>query len=130
MRRSQFVLVFVLIFSILPASLSAQQSTQTVQVPTRDQQAVTVLGQALAAMGNMLPADSVATGTITIVEGARTQEGTIRIATRGQDQSVEHITTPNEERVVVYSHLAATETRGGKTKASSLELAASSQTPD
>jgi outer membrane lipoprotein-sorting protein len=81
-------------------------------------------------MGGTLPADSVATGTVTIVEGSRTEEGTIRVASRGSDQSVEDITLTNDHRVVVYSRLAAAETRGGKTVAATFELSASSQTPD
>jgi hypothetical protein len=129
MRRSLTV-AFLAVLSVLPFSLFAQQSTQTATPPQRDQQAVAVLQQSFAAMGGALPADSVATGTVTLVEGSSTTEGTIRVATRGPDQSLEDITLPDDRRTVVYSRLAAAETRAGITKAARLELAASSQTPD
>jgi outer membrane lipoprotein-sorting protein len=129
MRRSPAIALLVVLL-VLPVALIAQQANQTVTPPTRDPQAVSVLQQAFAALGNKLPADSVATGTVTIVEGSSKDDGTIRIATRSHDQSVEDITLPNDHRVVVYSRLAATETRGGKTKTASLELSLSSQTPD
>jgi hypothetical protein len=128
--RRPFAVTLLVFLSALPLSLLAQQSTNTAAAPTRDQRAVSVLQQSFAAMGNTLPADSVATGTVTIVEGSSTKEGTIRVATRGPDQSLEDITLPTDHRVVVYSRLAAAETRGGKTKVATLELAASSQTPD
>jgi hypothetical protein len=60
----------------LPASQQAAQSPSA--APVRDPQAVAALRQAFAAMGGRLPADTVATGTITIVEGSRTETGTIR----------------------------------------------------
>ena len=129
MRRSLTVATLVILFA-LPLSLLAQQSSQSATPPQRDQQAVSVLQQSFAAMGGALPADSVATGTVTLVEGSSTTEGTIRVATRGPDQSIEDITLPNDRRVVVYSRLAAAETRAGTTKVARLELAASSQTPD
>jgi hypothetical protein len=129
MRRS-FAVAFLVVLSALPFSLFAQQSTQTATPPQRDPQAVSVLQQSFAAMGGALPADSVATGTVTLVEGSSTPEGTISISTRGIDQSIENITLPNDQRIVVYSRLAAAETRAGKTKVAPLELALSSQTPD
>jgi outer membrane lipoprotein-sorting protein len=129
MRRS-LVIVFLTVFFGLPISLLAQQSTQTATTPARDPQAVAVLQQSFAAMGKTLPADSVATGTVTIVEGSRTEEGTIRVATRGPDQSIEDITTSSDHRVVVYTQLLAAETKAGATKLLSFEASATSQAPD
>jgi hypothetical protein len=129
MRRSVAVAILT-IFVFAPFSLFAQQSTPSATPPQRDPQAVSVLQQSFAAMGGALPADSVATGTISLVEGSSTPQGTISISTRGIDQSLEDITLPNDHRIVVYSRLAAAETRAGKTKVTSLELALSSQTPD
>jgi hypothetical protein len=130
MRRSRLAPVFVVLFSVLPFSLLAQQKAQTAVAPTRDPQALAVLQQSFTAMGKTLPADSVATGTVLLVEGSSNLEGTIRIVTRGADQSIEDITLENDHRVVVYSRLAAKETRAGKTSVASLELSLSSQTPD
>jgi hypothetical protein len=129
MRRSLTVAFLVFLFA-LPASLLAQQSVQTPAPPPRDQQAVAVLQQCFAAMGGALPADSVATGTVTIIEGSRTEEGTLRVATRGSDQSVEDITTPNDHRVVVYSRLSAAQTSDGATKLLSFAASATSHSPD
>jgi len=129
MRRSPAYTILAFLF-LLPVSLLAQQTPQTAKAPVRDQQAIAVLQQSFAAMGRTLPADSLATGTVTIVEGSNTHEGTIRITTRGHDQSLEDITTSTDHRIVVYSRLSATETKGGKTVAASFELSASSQSPD
>lgn len=129
MRRS-FAVAILIIISALPDSLIAQQSAQTATAPTRDPQAIGVLRQALAAMGGSLPADSVATGTVTIIEGSRTEEGTIRVATRGPDQSVEDITTPGDRRVLVYSRLSGAQTSAGATRLLSFEAAATSHSSD
>lgn len=129
MRHSLAVAVLSFL-SVIPVSVLAQQGVQLPTAPARDQQAVVVLQQSFAAMGRTLPTDSVATGTITLVEGSRTEEGTIRITSRSHDQSLEDITTPTDHRVIVYSRLAAAETKAGKTKAASLELSLNSQTPD
>lgn len=129
MRRSYTVLLLV-VLSVVPVSLLGQQSPQTVAAPQRDQQAISILQQAFAAMGKTLPSDSVTTGTVTIVAGSRTESGSIRILTRGPDQSLEEIQTEVTHRIVVYSRYFAAETNGSTTKALSVELSASSQCPD
>jgi hypothetical protein len=129
MRRSPAVTLLV-VLTVLPVGLIAQQANQTVTPPTRDPQAFTVLQRAFAAMGNALPADSVAMGTITIVAGTQTETGTIRIQTRGTDQSMEDINTDLTHRKVVYSHFAASETKGSVSKKMSLQLALTSQPLD
>jgi hypothetical protein len=117
--------------SLIPASLSAQQPASTsVGRPTNDPQAVSILRQALTAMGGAPPTDSVATGTVTIVAGSTTENGTIRILTRASDQSAEHIQFGGEAHAVIFSRGQANEVVRGATKASSLELAASSHSPD
>jgi hypothetical protein len=78
-------------------------------------------------MGGTVPADSVATGTVTITAGSTTESGTIRIQTRGTDQSAESLTTPSISRAVVYSHGDAKEMAGTVIAQPSLELAVSSQ---
>ena len=126
MRRSLAVAVFV-ILSALPVSLLAQQLTQTTTAPTRDQQAIAVLQQSFAAMGKTLPADSVATGMVTIIAGTRTETGTIRILTRGSDQTIEELDTDLGRRKLVYSRLIATEVEDTVTHKLSGQLAATSQ---
>src|SRR5271156_4828124 len=104
----------------LSASLSAQQTTSTSGPPvTRDAQAVLILGQALAVMGGAPPTDSVATGTIAIVAGSKSDDGTIRTLTRGADQSAEHIQLHGEADGVIYSRGQANEVVRGATRVSS-----------
>jgi hypothetical protein len=80
-------------------------------------------------MGGTVPADSVATGKVTIVEGSTTETGTIRILTRGLNQTVESIGTAQGSRAEVFSQGRASHKEGGVEKPASLELAASSQSP-
>jgi hypothetical protein len=124
MRRCFAVASLQFLF-VLPISLFAQQSSTA-----REPQAIAVLQKAVAAMGNTLPADSVATGTVTLVEGSRTEEGTIRIATRGADQTSEDITLPSGQRVVVYSNGDAKEITGSQSANPPLQLIVTDQCPD
>jgi hypothetical protein len=117
------------LFSVLLLlSLVTLAAAQT--VPPRDPQAVAVLVSAFKALGGNLPADSVATGNIQIVAGSRTETGTIRILTRGFDQTVEDIQTAETHRSVVYSKGLATQVDGSTAKPLQLELAVTSQSPD
>ena len=128
-------LAAVLLFActVNPAFLVAQQSGRAVtppSAPVRDAQAVSILTQAIGAMGGAAPSDSVATGTVTIVAGSTNDDGTIRILTRGADQSAEHINLRSEASSVIYSRGQANEVLHGATKVSFMELAMSSQSPD
>jgi hypothetical protein len=104
--------------------LSGQQAP-----PQRDPQALLLLQRALAVLGRTVPADSVATGSVALVEGSKSESGTIRILTRGLDQSAEQIQTPDESRSIVYSQGRGNRIDNSGTTAFTLELAASSQTP-
>src|SRR5437667_11996911 len=84
---------------------SPQQFATVVQ---RDPQALAVLQSSIASMG-ALPADSNATGTVTIVEGSSTSAGTIQIQTRGLDQSSEQLQLPSASRLLIYSKGEAAE---------------------
>ena len=74
-----------------PSTSPPAGSRQVFQLPftppsiVRDQQALTVLQNAISAMGNAVPGDSVATGSVTIVAGTKTDDGTVRITTRGTE---------------------------------------------
>jgi hypothetical protein len=81
-------------------------------------------------MGGTAPEDSLATGTVSIVEGSRTESGTIRILTRGVDQSAEHVELSGVTRSVIHSRGESNEIVRGTVKWSPLELAATSQCPD
>lgn len=123
MPVSRPVLLFVSIL-VLSRGLAAQQT------PQRDAQAVAILQQSLVAMGGTVPTDSVATGTITVVAGSTSETGTIRILSRGVDQSAEQIQTTAGNRAVIYSRGFANEVRGTTVKSLQLELVVTSQSPD
>jgi hypothetical protein len=96
-----------------------------------DPQAAAALQRSLTAMGPRLPSDSVASGLVIIVAGSQTQSGSVRILTRGVDQSFEEITTPLGIRQSVFSRgAAASATEGAQLNQLPIELALSSQSPD
>lgn len=117
----RFFRSFVYLSFFIPTLCSAQQPIK------RDAQAVAVLTQSLAAMGGTVPADSTAIGKITLTEGSKIQTGTIRILTRGTDESFDEIQTADERRAIRYSRGSSKEAAGDIEKRSSLEWAASAQ---
>ncbi len=127
--RTRSLALLSLIAALLGPVAFAQQP------PTRDARALAVLGQALAAMGGSAPSDSLTEGTIEIVEGANNERGSIKILTRGLDQSAELIQTEKSRWSFVYSrHAAKEERQGGPMPLSvsgeaSWELAISAQSP-
>jgi hypothetical protein len=131
--RFRAFLLLISLFTLIAVcrAQSPPQSPPATQAatPVRDAQAIAALQQAFAAMGGTLPSDSVATGTVTIVEGSRTESGTIRILTRSVDQTIEDIQTPNDRRTVIYSRTKAAETVGGTTKLLRLESSAAKVSP-
>ena len=115
---------FSVLFSL---SLSLSLSLAAEQPPPRDLQAILLVQQLVGTMGGVLPQDSLATGTVTLMEGSTTEMGAIRILTRGFDQNREEIQTPESRRVVVHSRERAKEQKGGVVNGFSLELAISSR---
>ena len=109
---------------LISASIAAQTP------PPRDPQAVAILQHSLAAMGGVVPGDSVATGAIRLVAGSRIETGSIRILTRGLDQTAEHTDTQLGRRAVIYSRGLANEIEGAAVRRLQLELAVTSQSPD
>jgi len=86
---------------------------------------------ALKALGGAVPSDSVATGMVTIVAGTKIDNGTIRILTRGTNQTSEQIQLEDGTvDAVVYSKGQANEVVHGTVNPASLELASSSQSSD
>src|SRR3970282_1368534 len=96
-------------FAILLANLLFSVSVAAQQPLQRDPQAVAILQQSVAAMGGVVPSDSVATGTVVLVAGSKTEKGTIRILTRSLNQTAERIVTPEGQRAVIYAHYRAKE---------------------
>jgi hypothetical protein len=126
MRVARLLLSVLIVFSSSPR-LNSQQSTTSVQ---RDPQAIALLQQSVAAMASTTPADSSATGTITIVEGSTTQNGSIQILTLGTGQTSETLTLPSGQRAIVYSNGDAKETNGTQSSIPPLELSVTDQCPD
>jgi hypothetical protein len=112
---------------LVSAELNSQQTSPTVQ---RDAQAISVLQQAVAAMANSAPADSMATGTVTVVEGSTTQSGAIQILTLGTSQTAETITLPEGQRAVIYSNGASKEINGTQSSNPPMELVLTDQSTD
>jgi hypothetical protein len=123
---------WLLIFLFLTALSWGKQTSQQAPAPqaTRDPQAVAALQQAVAAMGAALPSDSVATGSVIVVAGTETDQGTIRILTRGTDQTLEQTDTPQAVRTEVFSQGQASETVGTAATPFPLERAATAQCRD
>jgi hypothetical protein len=120
------VLGFLLFALSMPARQPAPAQTTTA-APQRDPQALAILQTGLIALGGAVPSDTVATGTIQIVAGSKTDQGTIRILTRGLDQSLEEIDTPEGVHKIVFSRGMASETLGAATRKLSMQASASSQ---
>jgi len=97
------------------------------QTVIRDQQAVALLQGSVRAMGGTVPTDSVVTGNVTIVAGSQTSTGTIRILTRGTNQSSEQITLPQSTYSVTYSGGLADETINSATASVPFERTVTSQ---
>ncbi len=119
-----------LILSFPNVAASQHASSPTAPSPQRDPQALTILNQALTAMASSVPADSSATGTVTIVEGSSTQNGTIQILTRGTAQTAETITSSAGQRAIIYSKDDAKEINAGQSVNPPLELIVTDQSPD
>jgi hypothetical protein len=114
------LITVVLCFSALFSSFAQQGAAVPVQ-------ASAVLQKAVVVMGN-LPADSTASGSITMIDGSSDNSGTIDITTRGTDQTSELITVSNGVSKATYSRGSASDTQHLSTKSHfSLELAATTQ---
>lgn len=116
-----------LILSFPNVAASQHASSPTAPSPRRDPQALAVLQSSVAAMGNTLPADSTATGNVTITAGSETSQGTVRILTRGTNQTSIQFQTTNVNWSVIYSSGQASRVDTTGTSVLPMELAASSQ---
>jgi outer membrane lipoprotein-sorting protein len=116
----------VLLTLCLSASPGFAQQIAPPPSPPRDARAVAAAQQALTAMGGTVPGDSVASGTVTVTAGSLTETGTVRILTRGTDQSVEEFTLPGSRKLLTFSKGLAAENYNAETTPTSLERAASS----
>jgi hypothetical protein len=122
MFRLRRMILFVAA-TFLFASLSARAQVQ------RDAQAVTLVQNALAAMG-AVPNSSQATGTIALVAGPQTDSGTITIITSGTTQTSEQIASTYTNQTLIYSDSQANLDQGASVTPLQQELVVTSQCPD
>ena len=87
MKASRIRLFLVVGLLAVPTVCLAQQAV------TRDPQAALLVAKAVMAMGGTVPSNSLATGTVELVEGSLQESGTVRILTRGLDQTREEFQT-------------------------------------
>jgi hypothetical protein len=106
---------------------SQSSSQQTAPIVQRDPQAVAILQASLKAMGGTVPKDSVATGSIAIVAGSLTTNGTIRVLTRATRDTSEQLTIPGLTRTIIFSEGDAIQTENSTVTSFSMERAATSQ---
>ena len=123
------LLIIILCF-FLPALVAAQRSSAPAQAPQRDPQAIAILQQAVAAMASMVPTDSSASGTVTVVEGSTTQTGTIQILTLGMTQTSVTLDLPAGQRTVIYSDGTSKEIFGTQSSNPPLQSVLSDQSVD
>lgn len=130
--RSLFALFSVALLTFGPEIVFAQQSVPPPASlsPQRDPQALALLQQAVAAMTPTPPSDSSATGSVTVVEGSTTQQGTIQILTLGTTQTSETLSLPAGQRTVIYSNGASKEIFGPESTNPRLQSVLSDQTVD
>src|SRR5215469_12355148 len=97
--------------------------------PSQNAQAVSLLQQAIAAMGNM-PTDSTATGSVTITAGSSTAQGTVQIQTKGLAETSVQMTLPSGTQTIVYANRQAAQTAASTTSTLPMELTLTSQSPE
>lgn len=112
---------------ILQGAAAKTQAAGT--TPAQDPQAIAVLQQSVVAMGTTTPSDSTASGTITTVAGSLTENGTVKILTRGTDQTSEQIQTPHGS-TVIYSQGQASYGAGATPTQLPMERAVTTQCLD
>lgn len=113
MRSARPVLLAALWLLGAPAWGQANTQQSVPAQPTRDPQAVAALQQSVTSMGGKAPSDSTATGTVTTVLGTETEQGTIRMLSRGTQQTLVEVQTPKITQIDIFSNGEASETVGG-----------------
>jgi hypothetical protein len=99
------------------------------QTSQRDPAALALLTSAQTQMGAGTILDSLASGSITTTAGSLTEDGTVRLLTRGVDQTAERFVMPDATLALIFSRGLAIQKRDGVVQANSLELASTSLSP-
>jgi hypothetical protein len=114
-------------FLVVILSVYARQSSTA---PTKSAQAVSILQNSVTTMASAIPSDSVASGSIQIVAGSLTTQGTIRVSTKGSAESLVQVTTPQATNTVIFSNGQANALAASAVSVLPLELVVTSQAPD
>jgi len=109
----------------LEGSIFAQQTSTS--APQSSPQALTLLQQSLGAMAPTPPADSTASGSVTITAGSETAHGTVTVSTKGNTESYIQFQMSNATWSVIFANGQANRVESTVSTALPLELAASSQ---
>jgi outer membrane lipoprotein-sorting protein len=96
----------------------------------QDPQAVAILQASLNAMASTIPSDSTANGSMEIVAGSQTTEGTIQILTKGTAESLVQFTGPSVSTTLIYASGQANEVVNGAVNVLSLERIQTVQAPE
>jgi hypothetical protein len=112
---------------LIASLLNPQILSSTQPVVVRDPHAVALLQQSVTSMAPTPPADSAATGTVTIDAGSQTSQGTVNILTRGSAETSIQVQTPVESWSVIYADGQANRIDSTATTVLPLELSLSSQ---
>lgn len=124
-RPCGFLVLITLFSGILP--VFGQSSSP----PVRDPQAVSIIQQSISAMGQGVPSDSTATGTVTLTAGSLVDSGTITILTRGTSQTSEQMQTQSGGyQAINYSNGQASQLQETTSNSLQMELVVTSQSPD
>ena len=105
------------IFLVIPPAYAQQPST----APTQDPQAISIVQKSVNAMASAVPSDSTANGSMEIVAGSQTTEGTVQILTKGTAESSVQSTGPSVTTTLIYANGQANETVNGAVNVLSLE---------
>jgi hypothetical protein len=78
-------------------------------------------------MTSSVPSDSSATGTLQIIDGSQTSEGTVGILTKGSGESLVQLTTPNFTQTLIFANGQANQVVGTTVSVLSLERTQTTQ---
>lgn len=120
--------VVLLSFAVF-VTIQAQAQQTAAPAPTRDPTALALLQWSVAAMGGTVPLDSVASGSVTLANGASNSSGNIVIQTRALDQTSQLMQFPDADRQVIFSKGQARNIVGTQSETLQAELSATSQCP-
>lgn len=129
MSKATIAKVMAALWAVLICAVGSVPATGQAQ---RDRAAVTALTAAITNLGGVPPRDSVALASIKVTSGSSTEEGKMKITTRGMQQTSEEITLPSGTQSLIYSLGASNDRRGGAKPGEdplSFELSLSAHSP-